>query len=81
MWICPVCDHKNTKKDCCSACGFDRSCSYEEFNKNGKPVDSSEKNGIPDSEASGCLCVQQVRRHLFFTPGKGQEADLRELRS
>ena len=32
MWICPVCDHKNTKNDCCSACGFDRSCSYEEFN-------------------------------------------------
>lgn len=32
MWICPVCDHKNTKNDCCSACDFDRSCSYEEFN-------------------------------------------------
>lgn len=85
MWICPVCDHKNTKNDCCSACGFDRSCSYEEFNtlasiKTGNQSIHLRKWNTGFGSIRMPLCAASAA-HLFFTPGKGQEADLRELRS
>ena len=30
MWKCPVCDQENTAATVCPACGYDRTCDYEQ---------------------------------------------------
>ena len=31
MWKCPVCDQENTATAVCPACGYDRTCDYEQY--------------------------------------------------
>ena len=31
MWKCPVCDQENTAATVCPACGYDRTCDYEQY--------------------------------------------------
>ena len=31
MWKCPVCDQENTAVTVCPACGYDRTCDYEQY--------------------------------------------------
>ena len=31
MWKCPVCDQENTEATVCPACGYDRTCDYEQY--------------------------------------------------
>ena len=31
MWKCPVCDKENTAATVCPACGYDRTCDYEQY--------------------------------------------------
>ena len=31
MWKCPVCDQENTVATVCPACGYDRTCDYEQY--------------------------------------------------
>ena len=31
MWKCPVCDQENNAATVCPACGYDRTCDYEQY--------------------------------------------------